>query len=121
MRRRARERYARIKADAQACAAMLDGAREQQRERRSNGQGPRIRQLDRARYWRRRALGRGLTLEELAERTGVELELLLAVLADECRERRFGTTLPTAATGSCTARSTRRRCGPSSSWRSADF
>jgi hypothetical protein len=89
MRRRARERYARIRADAQAYAAMLEEAREQQRERRSNGQGPRIRELDRARYWRRRALGRGLTLAELVERTGVAAELLLLVLAEECRQRRI--------------------------------
>lgn len=58
-------------------------------EARRNGQGPRIRELDRARYWRRRALGRGLTLAELVERTGVAAELLLVVLADECRERRI--------------------------------
>src|SRR5512132_817100 len=52
----------RIKADAQAYAAMLEEAREHQRERRSNGQGPRMRELDRTRYWRLRAVGRGLTL-----------------------------------------------------------
>jgi hypothetical protein len=88
MRRRARERYARIKADAQAYAAMLEEARVRAGEARRNDQGPRIRELDRARYWRRRALGRGLTLEELTERTGVAVELLLVVLADECLERR---------------------------------
>jgi hypothetical protein len=62
MRRRAGERYERMRADAQAYAAMLEEARERDGEARRNTQGTaHPRKLDRARCWPSARSGRRLT------------------------------------------------------------
>lgn len=68
---------------------MLDEAAWRQRDARANGAGPRMRAQERRRYWLHRAPGRGLTLAELAARTGHPPELLATLLAGETgRSRR---------------------------------
>jgi hypothetical protein len=88
-RRRCQERYERLRsADPDAYRAMLDEAAQRQREARANGAGPHLRAQDRRRRWLARCPGPGLTLDELAARSGQPRELLATVLAAELRRRR---------------------------------
>jgi hypothetical protein len=87
-RRLCQERYERLRAgDPDGYRAMLADAAGRQREARANGAGPRLRAQDRRR-WLRRCPGDGLTLDELAARSGQPRELLATVLAAELRQRR---------------------------------
>jgi AraC-like DNA-binding protein len=111
-RRLCAERYERLRSDdPDGYRAMLDQAAGRQREARANGVGPRLREQDRRRYWRARTAAGGLTLEELAERTGHPRELLARVLADEASDppRRVWLDRRTGATGSSPGAWTRRR------------
>jgi hypothetical protein len=88
-RRLCQERYERIRSDdPDGYRAMLDQAAGRQREGRRNGAGPRLRAQDRRRRWLARCPGPGLTLDELAARTGQPAELLAGVLAAEMSRRR---------------------------------
>jgi hypothetical protein len=69
-------------------AAEVAAARVRQSEKRRNGYGPTLRAQDRARYWRERGAVVGATVEEIAERTGFDVETIAAVLRDETRRRR---------------------------------
>lgn len=77
-----------MRADPERYEASLTYARERMREKRANGYREVENARERERRWRKRCPGPGLTLVELAERTGQPVELLGEVLRDELRRSR---------------------------------
>jgi hypothetical protein len=77
-----------MRSDPESYEASLAYSRERMRLKRANGYREVENARDRERWWRKRCPGPGLTLDELAERTGRPKELLAEVLRDELRRSR---------------------------------
>jgi hypothetical protein len=92
-RRRCQERYERLRsADLDALPTGRCSTRRRsgsaRRASARTGRAPHLRAQDRRRRWLARCPGPGLTLDELAARSGQPRELLATVLAAELRRRR---------------------------------